>query len=68
MVRFCRMQPPYDTLMTRKKLKDFKTCFKTLQQSWPKMCHKRVERRLHATKSYHVNQPLWAHTASHRDE
>ena len=31
--------------------------FKTLRQSWPKTCRKRVVRRLHATKSYRVNRP-----------
>ena len=38
---------------TRKKLKDFN--LKTLRQSWPTACHKRVVRRLHATKLYRVN-------------
>ena len=37
-----------------KTLWDFKTCCKTLRQSWPKKCPKCVIRRLHATKSYHV--------------
>ena len=52
MLLFCRMQPPYDTKKSRRILKHV---FKTLRQSWPKRCCKRVVRRLHATKSYHVN-------------
>ena len=40
-------------------LRHEKSCriFKTLRQSGPKKCRKRVVRRLHATKSYHVNRP-----------
>ena len=36
---------------------DFVACFKTLRQPWPKMCRKRVVRRLYATKSHRVNRP-----------
>ena len=32
--------------------------FKTLRQSWPKKCRKRVVRKLYATKPYCVNRPL----------
>ena len=39
---FGEYPPPYDTHTTRNKLKDFKTCFKTLRQSWPKKCGKVV--------------------------
>lgn len=44
----------YNTLPTRKKFQDFKTCFKACRQSCPEKCRKRVVRRLHSTKSYRV--------------
>ena len=57
-VRFCRMQPLYNSLTTlfRPRLSQgFKTCFKILQLF---LCRKCVIRRLHATKSHRVNRPL----------
>ena len=45
------------TRLRQKKVVLLKTCFKTLRQSWPKMCRKHVVRRSHATKLYRVNRP-----------
>ena len=54
---------PCNLLTTRLQLE--KSCrilkhvkFKTLRQSWPKMCRKCVVRRLYATKWYRVHWPL----------